>query len=309
MIYLIKKIGILLFSLFVVITLTFVLMHTIPGDPFVQDKAIPEEILKALHQHYGLDKPLIVQYGKYLNGILHFDLGPSFKYQGREVNEIIAQGFPVSLTLGLEALCLAVCGGITCGTIASFNHQRWQDYVMMIIAVIGISVPSFILASFLQYLLAMKLDVLPVARWGSFSQSIMPALSLAALPMAFIARLARANMVEVIQQDFIQTARAKGLTALHVATRHVLKNALFPVITYLGPLSAAVFTGSFAIEKIFGIPGLGQWFVTSITNRDYTMIMGTTIFYSALLMLCIFIVDFLYCLLDPRIKLIKPDGR
>ncbi len=309
MIYLAKKVGILLLSLFIVITLTFVLMHSIPGDPFVQDKAIPEEILKALHKHYGLDQPLIVQYGKYLNGILHFDLGPSFKYQGRQVNEIIAQGFPVSLCLGIEALFLAMAGGIICGTIASFNHQRWQDYVMMVIAVMGISVPSFILASFLQYLLAMKLDMLPVARWGTFSQSIMPALSLAALPMAFIARLARANMVEIIQMDFIQTARAKGLSALSVALRHVLKNALFPVITYLGPLSAAVFTGSFAIEKIFGIPGLGQWFVTSITNRDYTMIMGTTIFYSALLMLCIFIVDFLYCLLDPRIKLIESNGR
>lgn len=309
MIYLAKKVGILLLSLFIVITLTFVLMHTIPGDPFVQDKAIPEEILKALHKHYGLDKPLIVQYGKYLNGILHLDLGPSFKYQGRQVNQIIAQGFPVSLILGLEALFLAVSGGILCGTIASFNHQRWQDYLMMVIAVIGISVPSFILASFLQYLLAMKFDLLPVARWGSFSQSIMPALSLAALPMAFIARLARANMVEVIEMDFIQTARAKGLSAFRVALCHVLKNALFPVITYLGPLSAAVFTGSFAIEKIFGIPGLGQWFVTSITNRDYTMIMGTTIFYSALLMLCIFIVDFLYCLLDPRIKLIQSNGR
>lgn len=309
MIYLIKKVGILLFSLFIVITLTFVLMHTIPGDPFVQDKAIPEEILQALHKHYGLDQPLIVQYGKYLNGILHFDLGPSFKYQGREVNEIIAQGFPVSLCLGVEALLLAVGGGIFLGGVASFNHQRWQDYTMMVIAVIGISVPSFILASFLQYLLAMKLDLLPVARWGSFSQSIMPALSLAALPMAFIARLSRANMVEIIEMDYILTAKAKGLSPLQVAMRHVLKNAVFPVITYIGPLSAAVFTGSFAIEKIFGIPGLGQWFVTSITNRDYTMIMGTTIFYSALLMLCIFIVDFLYCLLDPRIQWMKSNGK
>jgi oligopeptide transport system permease protein len=302
MTYLLKKVAILIFSLFVVITLTFVLMHTIPGDPFVQDKAIPEEILRALHKHYGLDQPLLVQYGKYLNGILHFDFGPSFKYQGREVTDIILQGFPVSLVLGLEALLLALCGGVFLGTVAAFNHQRWQDYCMMVIAVIGISVPSFILASFLQYIFAMKLDLLPVARWGSFSQSIMPALSLAALPMAFIARLARANMVEVIQLDFIQTAKAKGLNAYHVATRHVLKNALFPVIAYLGPLCAAVFTGSFAIEKIFGIPGLGQWFVTSITNRDYTMIMGTTIFYSALLLFCIFIVDIIYCILDPRIK-------
>lgn len=308
--YLFKKFTILLFSLFIVITLTFLLMHSIPGDPFTQDKAIPEEILQALHKHYGLDQPLIVQYGKYLYGILHFDFGPSFKYQGRQVSEIIIQGFPVSFCLGIESLLLALFGGVFLGTIASFHQGRWQDFVTMVIAVIGISVPSFILASFLQYLFAMKLDILPVARWGTFSQSIMPAVSLAALPMAFIARLARANMVEVLQQDYIQTARAKGLRAFKVAFSHVLKNALFPVITYLGPLSAAVFTGSFAIEKIFGIPGLGQWFVTSITNRDYTMIMGTTIFYSALLMSCIFIVDLLYSLLDPRIKLtLRSNGK
>ncbi len=305
--YLAKKIGILLLSLFIVITLTFFLMHAIPGDPFIQDKAIPEEILKAMHQHYGLDQPLWIQFGKYLNGIIHFDLGPSFKYQGRTINEIISQGFPVSLCLGLEALCLAVFGGVSLGSIASLYHNRWQDHLTMVVAVIGISVPSFILASFLQYLLAMKLDLLPVARWGTFSQSIMPAIALAALPMAFIARLTRANMVEVLQQDYIQTARSKGLSVFRITVRHALRNALFPVITYLGPLSAAVFTGSFAIEKIFGIPGLGQWFVTSITNRDYTMIMGTTIFYSAILMLCIFIVDILYCLMDPRIKLTASD--
>ena len=165
-------------------TLTFALMHLIPGDPFVQDKAIPEEILRALHKHYGLDQPLIVQYAKYLKGILHFDFGPSFKYQARSVNEIIAQGFPVSLCLGAQAFFLAVSGGILLGTIAAFHYQRWQDYLTMIIAVIGISVPSFILASFLQYLFAMKWDILPIARWGSFSQSILPAVSLAALPMA-----------------------------------------------------------------------------------------------------------------------------
>ncbi len=284
-------------------------MHLIPGDPFVQDKAIPEEILRALHKHYGLDQPLIVQYAKYLKGILHFDFGPSFKYQARSVNEIIAQGFPVSLCLGAQAFFLAVSGGILLGTIAAFHYQRWQDYLTMIIAVIGISVPSFILASFLQYLFAMKWDILPIARWGSFSQSILPAVSLAALPMAFIARLARSSMVEVLQQDFIQTAKAKGLNPFNIAVRHVFRNALFPVITYLGPLSATVFTGSFAIEKIFGIPGLGQWFVNSITNRDYTMIMGTTIFYSALLMFCIFIVDILYCLLDPRIKWRNSNAR
>jgi len=308
--YLIKKGAILIASLFLVTTLTFFLMHAIPGDPFVQDRAIPEEILKALHKHYGLDQPLYVQYGKYLDGILHFELGPSFKYEGRTVNEIISDGFPVSFYLGMEALIIAVFGGIVLGSIAALNHMRWQDHVTMVIAVIGISVPSFILASFLQYLLAMKLDLLPVARWGTFSQTIMPAISLAALPMAFIARLTRANMVEVMQQDYIQTAKSKGLNSFQIVVRHATRNALLPVVTYLGPLTAAVMTGSFAIEKIFGIPGLGQWFVTSITNRDYTVIMGTTIFYSAILMLCVFIVDLLYCIIDPRIQLKKEiNGR
>lgn len=301
--YLGKKASILLLSLLVVTTLTFFLMHAIPGDPFVQDKAIPEEILRALHKHYGLDQPLLIQFWKYLNGVLHFELGPSFKYEGRTVNDIIADGFPVSLYLGVEALCISLFGGVILGAIAALNHLRWQDHLTMVIAVIGISVPSFILASFLQYVLAMKLDLLPVARWGDFSQTIMPSLALSALPMAFIARLTRANMVEVLQQDYIQTAKAKGLNSLQIVFRHVIRNALLPVVTYLGPLSAAIFTGSFAIEKIFGIPGLGQWFVTSITNRDYTVIMGTTIFYSAILMLCIFVVDLLYCLIDPRIQI------
>lgn len=308
--YLVKKAATLLVSLFLVTTLTFFLMHSIPGDPFIQDRAIPEEILKALHQHYGLDQPLLVQFGKYLNGILHFEFGPSFKYEGRTVNQIISDGFPVSFYLGIEALIIAVFGGIALGWIAALNHMRWQDHIAMVVAVLGISVPSFVLASFLQYLLAMQLDLLPVARWGSFSQTIMPALSLSALPMAFIARLTRANMVEVMQQDYIQTAKSKGLASFQVVLRHVCRNALLPVVTYLGPLAAAVMTGSFAIEKIFGIPGLGQWFVTSITNRDYTVIMGTTIFYSAILMLCVFIVDLLYCFIDPRIQLKKEvNGR
>ncbi len=303
LLFLLKKGCILFLSLFVVATLTFFLMHAIPGDPFVQERAIPEEILKAMHQHYGLDQPLHIQYGRYIKGLLTLDFGPSFKYQGRTVNDIISEGFPLSLTLGLEALLIAVSGGITLGTIAALKHQRWQDHLSMIIGVIGISMPSFILATFLQYLFAMKLDLLPVARWGSISQSILPALSLAALPMAFIARLTRGNMVEVMQQDYIQTARSKGLSTLQIILKHVLRNALLPVVTYLGPLTAAVFTGSFAVEKIFGIPGLGQWFVLCITNRDYTVIMGTTVFYSALLMLSVFIVDILYCFIDPRIKM------
>lgn len=298
-----KKGGILLLSLFVVVTLTFFLMHAIPGDPFVQEQAIPEEILKAMRNHYGLDEPLSVQYGRYLKGLLCGDLGPSFKYPGRMVSDIIKEGFPVSLLLGTEALLIAIIFGISMGAIASFKYLRWQDHLTMAFAVIGISVPSFILATFLQYIFSMKMDLLPIARWGSFSQTILPAFSLAALPMAFIARLTRAGMVEVMQQDYIQTARAKGLSSFHILIRHILRNALLPVVTYLGPLTAAILTGSFAVEKIFGIPGLGQWFVMCISNRDYTVIMGTTIFYSALLMLTVFLVDILYCFIDPRIKM------
>lgn len=305
--YLLKKGSILLLSLFVVATLTFFLMHAIPGDPFTQDKAIPEEIMQSLYRHYGLDKPLYIQYKNYIVGLLTGDLGPSFKYEGRTVGEIIKEGFPVSLTLGLEALSIALFCGISMGALASIKQGKWQDHLMMVLAVLGISVPSFIIATFLQYLLSMKLDLLPVARWGTFSQSILPSISLALLPMAFITRLTRANMVEVMQQDYIQTARAKGLGTFQIFFRHILRNALLPVITYLGPLTASILTGSFVVEKIFGIPGLGQWFVMSVTNRDYTVIMGTTVFYSAILMFSVFIVDILYCFIDPRIKVISHE--
>jgi oligopeptide transport system permease protein len=307
--FLLKKIIILLVSLFMVATLTFALMQMIPGDPFTQEKAVPEEILKAMYRHYGLDQPWYVQYWRYMKGLVTFDLGPSFKYQGRTVSEIIREGFPVSLTLGLEALLLSIFTGIGLGCIASLKHAKWQDHFTMVLAVLGISVPSFILATFLQYFFAMKLDLLPVARWGTFDHSILPAIALAALPTAFIARLTRSNMVEIMQQDYIQTAQSKGLNSFQIVLRHCLRNALLPIVTYLGPLTTAILTGSFAVEKIFGIPGLGQWFVMSITNRDYTVIMGTTVFYSAILMLSVFLVDVLYCFIDPRIQLIDRKVR
>lgn len=299
--FLIKKALILIASLFVITVATFFLMHTIPGDPFLQDKAIPEEILESMKRHYGLDQPLPVQFWNYLKGVLHGNLGPSFKYEGRSVNDIIASGFPISCYLGLEALVISVVGGIFLGSLSALKFHSFTDYLCMIFAVIGISVPSFILATFLQYLLAMKLSLLPVARWGSFSHTIMPAIALSALPLAFIARLTRSNMIEVLQQDYIQTAKSKGLNSYQVLIKHVLRNGILPVVTYIGPLTASIMTGSFAIEKIFGIPGLGQWFVLSITNRDYTVIMGLTLFYSALLLFSVFVIDLLYCFIDPRI--------
>jgi oligopeptide transport system permease protein len=304
----IKKLASLLVTMFIIVTATFVLMKSIPGDPLTQEKAIPPEILAALRAHYGLDDPLYVQYGRYLKSVVTFNLGPSFKYKGRTVNDIIKDGFPVSAVLGLEALILSIGMGITLGAIAAIKQNRWQDYSAMCFAVLGISIPSFILATMLQYVFAMKLGLLPVARWGTFSHTILPAISLAAAPTAFIARLTRSNLLEVLQQDYIKTAKAKGLSPLTVTVKHALRNAVLPVITYLGQLIAGIFVGSFIIERIFGIPGLGQWFVTSVTNRDYTVIIGTTVFYSAFLLTSIFFVDIIYTLVDPRIKYNRPKG-
>lgn len=300
--FLAKKIAILFLSLFLVASFTFLLMKAIPGDPFIQEQAVPEEIMQSMYAHYGLDQPLHVQYWRYIKGLATWNLGPSFKYEGRTVNEIISEGFPVSLALGLEALTISIGLGILLGTLAAVYRGRWQDHIAMIIAVVGISVPNFIIATFMQYIFSMKLGLLPVARWGTFAQSILPSISLAALPTAYIARLTRTNMVEVLEQDYVVTAKAKGLSMRQVVWRHVLRNSLLTVITYLGPLTSAVLTGSFVIEKIFGIPGLGGWFVTSITNRDYTVIMGVTIFYSCILMVAVFIVDVISFTLDPRLR-------
>lgn len=300
-----RKVFFLALSLFLVASLTFFLMHAVPGDPFLQEEFIPEEIIKSLYRHYGLDQPWYIQYGRYIKKLVTWNLGPSFKYEGRTVNDIINQGFPVSFILGIEAIFIALFFGILFGTIAAIRRGRWQDYLSMLIAVIGMSVPSFLMATFLQFLFAMKWDILPVARWGSFSQSILPAFSLAAFPTAVIARLTRTNMVEVLEQDYVQTARSKGLSERAVIFKHVLKNSILPVVSYIGPLSSFILTGSFIIEKIFGIPGLGGWFVTSITNRDYTVIMGVTVFYSFILMISVFFVDLLYLLIDPRIQLEK----
>jgi len=306
--FFLRKVLLLAVSLLLVASFTFFLMKAAPGDPFLQEQAVPEEIMKSMYKHYGLDQPWYVQYGKYIKGLITWDLGPSFKYEGRSVNDIIREGFPVSLILGLEAIFISLSAGLLLGTLAAVRRGRWQDHLSMIIAVIGISVPNFIMATSLQFIFAMKLDLLPVARFGTFAHSILPALSLAALPTAFIARLIRTNMVETLEQDYVQTARSKGLSEFKVIIGHVLKNSLLPVITYLGPLSSAILTGGFIVEKIFGIPGLGSWFVTSITNRDYTVIMGVTMFYSALLMVSVFLVDMVYMLIDPRIQLEKREA-
>lgn len=300
--YFLQKLQYALVTLFLIITLTFFLMKAIPGDPFTQEQAMPKEVHEALLKHYGLDRPLFEQYVQYLKSILIWDLGPSFKYPGRTVNAIIKDGFPVSAILGVEALVIALTVGVTLGTFAALKHNRWQDVSAMALATLGMSVPSFLCAAFLQYLLAIKLGWFPIARWGSFMQSVLPALALASLPTAFIARLTRASLLEILRQDYIKTAKAKGLTKAVIILRHALPNALLPVITYLGPLTANILLGSFIIEKIFAVPGLGHWFVTSVSNRDYTVIMGTTVFYSIIMVSAVFFVELIYAALDPRMK-------
>ncbi|WP_027408925.1 ABC transporter permease [Anoxybacteroides tepidamans] len=301
--YISRRLLYMLVSLFLIVTATFFLMRAVPGGPFSGEKKLPPEIEKNLNEYYGLDRPWYNQYFDYLVSVAKWDFGPSFKYKGQTVNDLINEGFPVSFFLGMEALLLAVSIGILLGIIAALNHNKWPDYGAMVFAVLGISVPSFIMASALQYFLAIKLELFPVARWESLQHTVLPALALAATPMAFIARLTRSSMLEVLSNDYIRTAKAKGLSKGQITVKHAIRNALLPVVTYLGPLSAGVLTGSFVIEKIFGIPGLGSQFVLSISNRDYTTIMGVTVFYSILLLAAVLLVDIAYGFIDPRIKL------
>ena len=300
--YILKKGLILILSLFCVITGTFFLMHAIPGDPFIGDRTIPQEVMDSLYAHYGLDQPLWIQYIKYLKGLLSFDLGPSIVYQGRSVNQFIRDGFPVSALLGLQALLIAIPSGVMLGTWAALKRAQWQDSCAMVISTLGVSVPNFVFASLLQFIFCVKLHWLPVARTGTFAHTILPTVALAMLPMAFIARLTRSNMVEVLQQDYIRTATAKGLPLVLIALKHGLRNALLPVVSYLGPVITQILTGSFMIEKIFAIPGLGQWMIHSISGRDYPVILGLTIFFSSFLIISMFIVDMIYSLIDPRIR-------
>ncbi|HEV7735993.1 MAG TPA: ABC transporter permease [Chlamydiales bacterium] len=300
--YLVKKFFILLFSLWCAITGTFCLMHAIPGDPFIGDKVIPEEVMRSLFVYYGLDQPLWVQYCKYLKGIATFDLGVSIAYHGRPVAQFIREGFPISALLGALSLCLSIPAGILLGTWAALKRARWQDHAAMFLATVLVSVPNFVLSTFLQFAFAIKIPLFPVARWGGPEHVILPMLALAAMPTAVIARLVRSNMVEVLAQDYIRTALSKGLPLFRVGLTHGLRNAILPVISYLGPVISSIMTGSFMVEKIYAIPGLGQWMIHSINARDYPMIMGFAIFFCVFLMVMVFLVDIVYSFLDPRIR-------
>lgn len=303
--YVVRRIVSMIITLFFVITLTFVMMHSIPGNPFTGEKNLPPAIEKALMEKYNLDKPLSQQYVDYVSGVAKGDFGPSMKYNGRTVNDLIGDGFPVSAELGGLAILLIVILGIPLGVVAALKQGTWVDRTMIFFAIVGVTIPSFVLATLLIYVFGTKLKWLPTSRWVSWKSRIMPTIALGVSSIAYVARLTRSSMLEVINQDYIRTARAKGLSETVVVFKHALKNALIPVVTYLGPLTAAILTGSFIIEKIFAVPGMGRMFVESISNRDYTVIMGVTIFYSLILVLFIFIVDLIYGLIDPRIKINK----
>ena len=301
--YLIKRIGNSIIVLWVVMTVTFLLMHAIPGGPFTAEKSLPPAVKANIEARYKLNDPLLTQYKDYLANVIRGDLGPSFKYVGRSVNDIIAESFPVSLELGVESIFLALLVGVPAGVLAAYRRSRWPDRAVNMLTTLGVAVPSFVMSALLVELFAMKLGWLPAAMWNSWASRILPSVALAAMPMAFITRLTRSSMLDVLGQDYIKTAKAKGLSTGAVLFRHALPNALIPVVTYLGPMAAGILTGSFVIETIFAIPGLGSYFVTSIYNRDYTVILGITLFYSAIVIFMNMLVDLIYPLLDPRIKL------
>ena len=317
--FLIKRILMGFVTLWLVITITLFLLHLLPGDPFQSEKAIPPKIKENLMAKYHLDKPLGVQYVEYLKSISKGDLGMSMKVRGRTVNDVIVDSFPVSADLGARAIIFALVVGIPLGIIAALKRGKYQDKISMVIAIIGISVPSFVLAGLMQKyavdfhngILIDKLN-LPLFRillsgWDDPSKKILPVIALGLYTVALIARLLRDKMIEVMGQDYIRLAIAKGVKPKDIVLKHALRNAILPIITIMGPTIAALLTGSFVIEQIFTIPGLGKYFVQSINDRDYTMVLGVTVFYAIFLIIMMIIMDIVYALVDPKIKLGKGD--
>lgn len=317
--FLIKRILMGFVTLWLVITITFFLLHLLPGDPFQSEKAIPPKIKENLMAKYHLDKPLGVQYVEYLKSISKGDLGMSMKVRGRTVNDVIVDSFPVSADLGARAIIFALAVGIPLGIVAALKRGKYQDKISMVIAIIGISVPSFVLAGLMQKyavdfhngILIDKLH-LPLFRillsgWDDPTKKILPVIALGLYTVALIARLLRDKMIEVMGQDYIRLAIAKGVKPKDIVLKHALRNAILPIITIMGPTIAALLTGSFVIEQIFTIPGLGKYFVQSINDRDYTMVLGVTVFYAIFLIIMMIIMDIVYALVDPKIKLGKGD--
>lgn len=294
-----------IFVIFAVATITFFLLRTLPGGPFDAEKKLPPQIKKNIEAKYHLDEPVWKQYLFYLKNLASGDFGPSYKYIDRSVNEIIGETLPVSVELGLISLTIAVALGSAFGIASATKPGGAVDFVSVSVATAFVSVPSFVTGALLIYIFSVKLGWLPAALWGSPAQVVLPALTLAAGPAAYIARLIRASMLDTSKALFIRTARAKGLSDFRVITKHILRNALIPVVTVLGPITAFLVTGSFVVEHIFAIPGTGRFFVMAVSNRDYPLVMGITIVYTIILVLANLIVDILYVVLDPRIKFDK----
>ena len=301
--YIVKRILFGVLTAFVVATLTFFIMNLVPGGPFLSEKAVTPQAQAAMEAKYGLDKPLFVQYLTYMGDILHGDMGMSLKKRGFTVNDIIRNKFPVSARLGLLSVLVSVLVGVPLGSVAAYNRGKVLDSIIIVFSTAGIAIPTFLSSTLLMYVLSVKLSLLPSLGLSSPASYIMPVIALSLYPASYIARLMRSSMLDVIGQDYMRTARAKGVSTFKSIFKHALRNAILPVVTYLGPLLAYLMTGSFIVEKIFTIPGLGSEFVAAIPSRDYPLIMGTTIFLACLIIMMNVIVDIAYAFIDPRIKL------
>lgn len=301
--YILKRVLFSLVTIWIIISITFVLMHSIPGDPFSNQKRLKPEMIEKAKEKYGLDKPIYEQYIIYLKNILKGDLGISLINKNKSVNKMLKDGFSVSAKVGLCALLVANTIGILFGVIASLNRGKSFDYFVIFLAIIGVSVPGFVFATLFQYIFGLKLKILPIARWGTVSHYVLPVLSLAFTSIAYVARMMRTSMLDVLGQDYIKTAKAKGLTKRKIIGIHAMKNAILPIVTITGVATAGILMGSFVIEKIFSVPGMGKFLINAIQQKDYTVILGTTVFYSIFLVICMLLIDIVYVFIDPRIKL------
>ncbi|WP_313897583.1 oligopeptide ABC transporter permease [Bacillus litorisediminis] len=306
--YFIQRLGYMLITLFIIVTMTFFLMKLLPGTPYTNPEKLTDQQIAVLNAKYGLDKPVAIQYVQYLGNLIQGDLGYSFQKEGRTVESMIGDRIGPSALIGFQALIFGTIVGLALGILSALRHNTIYDYGSVILAVLGMSIPSFVFAALLQYFIGLKLGWLPVALWESYEYSILPSLALSVTVIATVARFIRSEMLEVLGQDYVITARAKGLNETSVITKHVIRNALIPVVTMLGPLAVSIMTGTLVIEKIFSVPGLGEQFTLSILVLDYSVIMGITIFYSTLFILVVFIVDILYGILDPRINLKRGEA-
>lgn len=302
-VFLFRRFFTIIATLWVLATLTFFLLRIVPGGPFDSDKALPPEIKANVEAKFGLDKPVFVQYTNYLKGLVTLDFGPSFKYEGRTVTEIIADTLPTSVELGCYSLFLSILIGLPLGILSAYKQNTWLDFSAMFMAVAGISLPSYFVGAILIYVFALQLNWLPPALWDDWLSKILPTITLGTRPASLIARLTRAALLESIRSDYVRTARAKGLSESKVILKHALRNSLIPVVTLLGPLAAFVLTGTFVIEYIFAIPGMGKYFIDAVTNRDYPLIMGVTMVFGFTLVIANLVVDICYAFIDPRIRI------